>query len=594
MIKQSLSVLAFALLIALPAEAQLFSLASGPVSETPSDSRSVNFLDLNNDGWEDLYISNGLQGGQPDLLYLNDGQGQLIPVTDMDIVEASNPSDGASFADYNNDGHIDGVISSWYGAEDLLYLNDGTGNLVYNDDAGIVSGSFAETAAFGDYDNDGWLDLLITNSGTSRTNFLYRNLGNNAFERITDHPLVDASKLSRGAIWGDFNNDRQTDVFVTNEGNSSNDLILGRGNGKYEALTTEPIVTERNSSMTASWGDVDNDRDLDVFVGNSGFFVSQNNQLFRNMGGDTFEEVTDDPAVNTSNCTFGSAFGDYDNDGDLDLVIANGFCNTGLQNTLYENQGDGTFVDASSELGTNGSVCSFGAAWGDVNNDGYLDLAVANCKNSSTSAEPANSLMINQGSGNNWLKVQLTGTMSNRNAIGAQLEARAVINGEVTWQLRDVQAQSGYAGQNSLIAHFGLGSAVLVDTLIVHWPAGNRQILTNLSANQTLSITEVTNISNASTTPQKELLSFEVFPNLITDSVAARIQVQNQSGLGLQEGQVFVYNILGQTLYQEALQVPRGRSELILDVPSMNLASGTYYVVLHLEGKQLSQQLIIR
>ena len=460
MIRRPLLFLALCCLGTLTIHAQTFTLVSGPVSETPSDSRSINFFDLNNDGWEDLYISNGLQGGQADLLYLNDGTGQLIPVTDMDIVEATNPSDGASFADYNNDGHIDAVVTSWYGAEDLLYLNDGTGNLVYNGDAGLVSGSFAETAAFGDYDNDGWLDLLITNSGNTRKNFLYRNLGNDTFERITDHPLVEASKLSRGVSWGDFNNDRITDVFFTNENNSSNDLLIGKGNGKFEALTAEPVVTSRRSSMTGSWGDIDNDRDLDLFVGNSGFFVAQNNQLFKNAGpGNSFEEITDDPTVNTSNCTFGSAFGDYDNDGDLDLIITNGFCNTGLQNALYENQGDGSFIDASAELEVNDSVCSFGVAWGDVNNDGFLDVAIAHCKNSSTSSEPANSFLLNQGNSNNWLKVQLEGSMSNRSAIGARLEARAIINGEATWQLRDVQAQSGYAGQNSLVTHFGLGDA---------------------------------------------------------------------------------------------------------------------------------------
>ncbi len=147
--------------------AQVFVNASDTIPNTPTDSRSVNFIDLNKDGWDDLYISNGLQGGQKDLLYLNDGTGTLVQITDMAIVQASSPSDGASFADYNNDGNLDGIVSSWYGAADLLYLNDGMGSLNYKGNAGIVSGSFAETAAFGDYDNDGWLDLYVTNSGTA-------------------------------------------------------------------------------------------------------------------------------------------------------------------------------------------------------------------------------------------------------------------------------------------------------------------------------------------------------------------------------------------------------------------------------------------
>ena len=114
------------------AHAQALRTVVGPVSADVSDSRSVNFLDANNDGWEDLYISNGLQGGQLDLMYLNDGTGQFTAVTGAGIVGTSSPSDGASFADVNNDGHIDGVVSSWYGAADVVYLNDGNGNLNYN------------------------------------------------------------------------------------------------------------------------------------------------------------------------------------------------------------------------------------------------------------------------------------------------------------------------------------------------------------------------------------------------------------------------------------------------------------------------------
>ncbi|MEL6923417.1 MAG: VCBS repeat-containing protein, partial [Bacteroidota bacterium] len=100
------------------ARAQNFSIAPGSISNTASDARSVNFVDINNDGWEDIYISNGLKGGQKDMLYLNDGTGQFTEVTNMEIVEAVNPSDGASFADYDNDGHVDAIVSSWYGAED--------------------------------------------------------------------------------------------------------------------------------------------------------------------------------------------------------------------------------------------------------------------------------------------------------------------------------------------------------------------------------------------------------------------------------------------------------------------------------------------
>ena len=194
--------------------AQALQLSTGAIVETASDSRSVNFLDVNKDGWEDIFISNGLNGGQMDLLYLNNGDGTFSSVNNTPIVDANNPSDGASFADFNNDGYIDGIVSSWYGAEDLLFLNDGNGALQYHPNAGITSSSFTETAAFGDFNNDGWLDLYITNSGGNKKNFLYQNLQNGSFQIQGDHPLAQEAKLSRGVIWGDFNSDGFSDLFV--------------------------------------------------------------------------------------------------------------------------------------------------------------------------------------------------------------------------------------------------------------------------------------------------------------------------------------------------------------------------------------------
>lgn len=470
-------------------DAQQFYLQTGPVSDTPSDSRSVNFIDVNGDGWEDLFISNGLKGGQPDLLYLNDGKGQLLPTADADIVQLSDPSDGAAFADVDNDGDLDGAVATWYGAVDRLYRNDGQGKLSYQESSGIAPGSFAETAAFGDYDNDGWIDLYITNSGGDKHNFLYRNNGDGSFERIFDHILVEDTKLSRAAIWADLNVDGKLDLLVCNEENAANDVFLGTGNGIFERLQQDSLALMATGSMTASLGDIDNDGDFDVFIGNSGYFSPQKNQLFRNTD-EGFIADTAGLIVNTSNCTYGSAFGDFDNDGDLDLAISNGYCKDGLPNALYENRGDSTFKDVSEILPSNLPVCSFGIAWGDVNNDGFLDLAVANCKNDSKEPEPANALMINEGNDNHWLQIRLNGKQSNTAAIGAKVRIKANIGGREVWQIREVRSQSGYAGQNSLRLHFGLGDAVVVDSLEIHWPAGGMQLLSKIKVDQLLEVTE--------------------------------------------------------------------------------------------------------
>lgn len=578
------------LLIVFQANAQQFQLASGPISNTLSDSRSVNFFDINNDGWEDIFVSNGLNGGQADLLYINDGTGQFIEATNQGILLAVNPSDGASFADYNNDGHIDGVVSSWYGAEDLLYLNNGNATLNYYANAGIASGSFGETAAFGDYNNDGWVDLYITNSGGNKKNYLYKNLQNGSFEQITNHILVNNIKLSRGAIWGDFNNDNITDLFVANESNIANDIYYGTGGGNFEKLTSGDIVTSAKGSMTGSWGDIDNDGDFDLFVGNAEYFLAQPNQLFFNNGNGFVEEM-DDPVVTANKCTYGSAFGDYDNDGDLDLIVSNGFCNLGLNNNLYENQGDGTFIDASSQLAANYTFCSFGVAWGDVDNDGFLDLMVANCKNNTNASEKSNSLLINQGNDNNWLKIKLIGFQSNKNAIGAKIRVKAIIDENEVWQIREIRSQSGYAGQNSMIAHFGLGNATAVDSLIIQWPAGGTQILEGINSNQQMTIEEDF-ANNATEQDLQKTVSFEIYPNPVSHT-QSEIQISFQSTIAA-EGEILIADTLGRMILKKSVNFGIGKSELNFSLTDVQLASGIYQVVLQIGQERMSRKLVVK
>lgn len=582
----------YSLLISLTAAyGQVFSPASGPVASTLSDSRSVNFLDLNNDGWEDLFISNGLKGGQQDLLYINDGMGNLTPVTNMDIVTASNPADGASFADFNNDGHIDGMVSSWYGSEDLLYLNNGSGKLQYHGNAGIAAGSFAETASFGDFDGDGWLDLYITNSGGTGENYLYKNMKNGNFQQITGHTLVMEKKASRGAIWLDFDNDGIIDLFVTNESNKANDLFRGKGGGVFEKITTGDISTHARGSMTASFGDIDNDGDFDLFIGNAGYFAEQRNQLYLNHGG-SFTEVLQDTVARTRGCTYGSAFADFDNDGDLDLAIAHGFCSGNMETQLFENQGDGSFEDVSNLLPANANICSFGIAWGDIDNNGFPDLVIANCKNNIQDTEKANSLLMNQGNNNHWLKISLQGTQSNRSAIGAKIRIKATIDGEAVWQVREIRSQSGYAGQNSLVAHFGLGDATSVDTMYIDWPAIGRQIMTAVSLDQQLTVIEGgANSIDDEFAARK--INMKIFPNRISsDSESVWLEIENKKGH--QAGELALFNLLGEKLWTQSVSVIRGKTTLAIPIGEQKLSAGIYHISLQLGEEKISKKLMVQ
>ncbi len=498
----------------------LFSkIQTGQVVSTPSDSRSVNWIDVNGDGFDDLFISNGPKTGQNNLLYLNNGDGTFSPVTDDPIVKDNSPSDGATFADADNDGDADAYVVTWYGKINYTYANQGDGSFLQL--APGVSGNastYSETAAWGDYDNDGLLDLYVTNSEGAKRNLLYRNLGNNQFEKINTGTPVTETDLSRCATWVDYDNDGDADLFVTNEDNQANDLYRNEGGGQFTKITADPLVTGGLSSMSASWGDIDNDGDLDVFIANSGFYAEQTNQLYRNNGDGTFTQITPDAFTSAPGCSYGSAFGDIDNDGDIDLAVANGFCNGAIRNFLFFNDGQGHFSPAPDSIADLSTPSSYGIAFADYDLDGFLDLAIATCKNTDQSAMPNNLLYHNnqspaQGGSNpfHWLRVRLEGQVSNRSGIGAKVRIKTSQNGESRWQMREISAQTGYCGQNSLVAHFGLGQADLVDSIVVEWPSGIRQIQTGIAADQLVYLLESNPV--AVKTTFDALNSIRVFPN---------------------------------------------------------------------------------
>ncbi len=195
-------------------------------------------------------------------------------------------------------------------------------------------------------------------------------------------------------------------------------------------------------------------------------------------GDGTFTKVTEGRIVSDGGNSQSCAWGDYDNDGWLDLFVAN----AGGGNFLYRNNGDGSFSSVTGQAIADDQSTSAGCAWGDYDNDGFLDLVVAGVGQ--------NLLYRNNGNSNSWLKANCIGTVSNRSAIGAKVRLKATIGGRTFWQLREISGGSGYVSQNSLIAHFGLGDAKVIDTLRIEWPSGAVQELQNVAANQMLTITE--------------------------------------------------------------------------------------------------------
>jgi len=477
-------------------------ITTGPMVTDVGYSAGGTWGDFNNDGFLDLFVPNGMDGAAYfSFLYRNNGDGTFTSVTSGPPVNVFAEATCACWGDYDNDGNLDLYAATT--GRNLLYHNNGGGAFTRITTGSIVTDS-ANTygAAWVDYDNDGLLDLFVTTFDPARNshNFLYRNNGDGTFSAITNSILVTDRGSSLGCVWGDYDNDGHLDLFVCGGTGSDitilqpNRLYHNNGDGTFTRVSTGSIATDLANSCACAWGDYDNDGFLDLFVGN---LRGQKNFLYHNNGDGTFTRITNDIVANDVGNSFGCAWGDYNNDGFLDLFVTN----EGLPdvvptpvNFLYHNNGDGTFTKVISGSQVNEYSDSLGCAWADYDNDGFLDLFA------SRGDGRGNYLYRNNGNSNSWLTVKLIGTVSNRSAIGAKVHAKATIGGVSRWQLRQITGGGGFAGHNELQANFGLGDATNIDLVRIEWPSGIAQTLTNVAPKQFLTVVEhqpgVTNAPN--------------------------------------------------------------------------------------------------
>jgi hypothetical protein len=448
----------------------------GNIVSEHGNTYSGSWGDYDNDGFIDLVAANGAPSlNENEFLYRNDGTGAFTKITGINVVTNGGVSFAAAWGDYDNDGYLDLFIPN-LGQKNFLYRNTGNGAFtkitagnIVNDIANSVS------CAWGDYDNDGYLDLFVANRGGQK-NFLYHNNGDGLFTKITIGTIVNDIGSAEGCAWGDYDSDGFLDLFVANYG-QRNFLYHNNRNGTFTRVTTGSIATDVANSVCAAWGDYDNDGYLDLFVSSFG----GNNLLYRNNRDGTFNKITTGRVVTDGGTSVGCTWGDYDNDGNLDLFVSNA---SGERNFLYRNNGDSSFGKiATGNIVTDGGD-SIGCAWGDYDNDGFLDLFVAN------RAGQNNFLYRNDGNTNHWLRVKCIGTVANRTAIGTKVRIKATIGGIEVWQIRQISGGDGENNSDSLMAHFGLGDATVIDSVRVEWPSGAIQEFEKASANQTLTIIE--------------------------------------------------------------------------------------------------------
>lgn len=512
------------LLLVQPLFAQIFSTVANPFfNDTTRSAYGVSFVEMNQVFQPDIYSSTW---GGPILSVINNGS--LFDSTAY-IPYASASHAAITIADYDNNGFNDVFVCGYNGGSRLLTGNNGT--LVYQNPVQPYIGySSALGASWVNYNNDALLDLYVCNFSNG-TNTLYRGESNGLLNPISVTGLTTTNGNHVSSSWADFDNDGDMDVFIANFSGQNNEHYIHSANHQFIPADTSIITNDGGKSHGGSWGDYDNDGDLDLYVTNS---YNEANFLYRNDGNSSFTKITSIGAIgqNTSMC---SAWGDVDNDGDLDLFCGNNSALGTLQtNQLFINNGNGFTAD-TADGSANYIAYSRGCGMADMNNDGYLDLFVSQDQNA------PDKLFKNIGGNNNWLKIKLVGVQSNRSAIGARIITYHTYNGQSRMQVREVSAQTGYMSQNDLVQHLGVGTASKIDSMIIRWPSGFECRYGTLPVNQELTIVE-TCANEVSVVSEESFPNIQMFPNPVVDqltvsglSKATRIKIYAASGQLLKE-----------------------------------------------------------
>ena len=513
----------------------------------PEDMGSgAGFADIDNDDDLDLYIVNipgafnGMSskksGNLPaNVLYRNNGDGTFTDITNTAKVGDTGYGMGCVFADYNSDGNVDLYVTNY--GENVLYRNNGDSTFTdVTKSAAVGCPLWSTGAAFADYDGDNDLDLYVCNyvnydlekfqqkkeeslqSGKlvpnalnptvfePQDNVFYRNNGDGTFTDITAEAGVSAhGGRSMQAIFSDFDNDNDLDLYVAND-TSENHIYRNDRNDTFTDVSADSWAADFRGSMGLAAGDYDEDGDIDLFISH---WIDQEYVLYRNLLQENKSTENNNPKrirfvdesysamlaeVTLKEIGWGTALFDYDNDGDLDIFVANGSTFQKLDqpetlipqhNQLFRNAGDGTFRDVSkiTRIASLPAQVSRGAACGDYDNDGDVDIFIVNNYGKATLLQNNATDISNS---NNWLHVKLVSTNENRNAIGAKIKLKT----SDSTQIREISAGESYMSANSFTAEFGLGKATQIQMLQVIWSNGKAQTLQDISVNQKIKITQ--------------------------------------------------------------------------------------------------------
>ncbi|RPI12564.1 MAG: T9SS C-terminal target domain-containing protein [Ignavibacteriae bacterium] len=530
------------------------------------------FLDVDGDGWLDLYNANNNTNCR---LWKNNAGTSFTDIGAAWGVSGTFPTRGCSAADFDNDGNIDIMVGN-YNAVLILYKNTGTAYTNFTTNAGVNFMGYGGSINWIDYNSDGKVDAVFANDGIPyHYNYLFKNENLLSFTNVAySSGLTDSlSTLCLGSA--DYDNDGDMDLFCGSQTNTPNPvtgrLYVNNGNGTFSDVTTSSQLTTYAYTWSCDWGDFDNDGDMDLYLGAS----NAPNLLYQNNGNSTFTEVSMQYGVNDPSQSYSCGWLDFDNDGDLDLYVANG---QPTPDKLYRNDGS-TFTDVASTVGTNDIRHSACISLGDYNNDGFVDIYLVN------NGTENRLYKSNAGNSNKWVELRLRGINSNRSAIGARVKVKA---GSLS-MIREVQGGSGGKGQNSLPVEFGLGSASIIDSVIIRWPSGLVQRFANVAPNTIYNAIEgqPLGITNNNTGIPESYALHQNYPNPFNPATIINYQLAKSNDVKL-----VVYDVMGKEIAVLVNQKQNaGTYEVEWD--ASNYPSGIYFYTIQAGDYKQTRKMVL-
>ncbi len=435
----------------------------------------VSFMDFDGDGWDDLTL--GTSKGEPVRFYKNN-EGQFEIVT-LEGIDNTCETKQITWVDFDNDGDKD----LYYGCEEggvVLYQNDG--NLSFTEittEFGLVlPDALTFGANWADFDKDGWLDLYITYYGGLR-NQLFRNLAGNGFENISVNSGVDpVHRPSFCAVVFDYDQDGFEDIYVANDRSTRNDLLKNLDGSSFEEVGAASMSNLPMDAMGTTILDMNQDGFFEIYISNS----PQGNALLFNNGDGTFKDIAQESGTIFNSVGWGVNTLDFDNDACHDLYVSSSEDGKNYSSSvLYRALDESSFEQTQYPGMAADTMISFSNAVGDFNRDGKMDIAVNN-----SYGNPSQLWQNNCINDNHWLKLQLEGTISNRDAIGAH--AVVYTDGLPNHQYKT--AGISFMAQNTDYLHFGLATSTAVDSVLVFWPSGVIDKLLNPGIDQLITLEE--------------------------------------------------------------------------------------------------------